>query len=102
LSQRAGELGARVDRGYLGRFNPKRLAKLDADWLAAGSAATKALAEDVGTEALVQACDGLRTLVAELEDIMTRAVDSTRVAALKEREWGTHFVRGSVRQEKPG
>ena len=87
LTQRASEVGARVDRGYLTRFDVGRLARLSEMWRAAGSAATEALAPDSGsTEALVRACDAHRVLIAELENLVATGADHARVASVLERE----------------
>jgi hypothetical protein len=86
LTQRASEVGARVDRAYLERFDQGRLERLNEKWRAAGAAATEALHEDSGTmEGLIRACEAHRALIAELEDTVAAGVDKARVAAgLKE------------------
>ena len=82
LTQRASEVGARVDRDYLERFDQGRLERLNEKWGAASSAAAEALHEDsASTEALVRACEAHRALIAELEDTVATGVDDARVAA---------------------
>jgi hypothetical protein len=80
LSQRAGELAARVDRNYLVRFDPERLARLHEKWQAAESAARDAFREDASVEALALACDAHRAVIVELEDAVATGVDEARVA----------------------
>jgi hypothetical protein len=87
LAQRAMEVGARVDRVYLERYELRRLARLNEQWRAVSVVTAEALDVERGnTEALVRACDAQRVLIAEIEAIVASGVDKMLVASGLERE----------------
>ena len=96
LTRQARELGAKVDHEQMRRFDPGRLAKLDAKWRAAESAGAEALLDGERAEALVQACDGLRAIVADLDDAVTNGVSPSLVASGEARERSARVVRNVI------
>jgi hypothetical protein len=89
LCRRSGELGPRIDRAYLARFDRPRVTRLDKKWVAAW----KALGDIETTEGLTRACEAHRVFIAELEDALATGVSAVQIASAKDRERGHRMIR---------